>query len=65
MQLMMFREFEIVLWYSFCSNETLQDAISGEEDQIAQDKKAIINHLSHTAFYTKRVVSTEEDFRQY
>jgi hypothetical protein len=63
MQLMMFREFEICLWNSFCQADALKMAVTG--DNLEADKKAIVNHLMNTAFFTKKLVVSDEEFLKF
>ena len=64
MKLLMFREFELVTWATFCAPDSLSGIINKNESQEVQ-KKAILNHLINTAYFTKRQVTSDDQFLQY
>ena len=65
----MFREFEIVIWFCFCSQEELtaiiKDCTSNAKVDTPKAKKQILNHLVNTAYFTKKQVSDESTFEQF
>ena len=63
----MFREYEIIVWFCFCSPSQLEtlllDATTGGIMDEPKAKKLMLNHLINTAFFTKRQISDDETFR--
>lgn len=65
----MLREYEILIWYSFCSKDVIKSIIqdnmckSKEVVNTAQDKLNILNHMINTAFYTKKLVCSTDAFQ--
>ena len=60
----MFRDFELVMWSCFATTEKIKE-IASECDEPEIGKKQILNHLLHTAYYSKRQVTSEEEFEAY
>ena len=53
-QLLMFREFELVLWSCFSTETKIKEIITEvEEDSPELIKKQVLNHLVNTAYYIK------------
>lgn len=62
----MFREFELVMWSCFATQEKIKEIIADlGEDQPEVGKKHLLNHLVNTAYYCKRQVTSEEEFEAY
>lgn len=62
----MFREFELILWSCFCTDEKIKEIIlEAEEDSVEQIKKNILSHLIYTAYYSKQKVTHEEQFEAF
>jgi hypothetical protein len=61
----MFREFEIVVWTSFCEAETIAKVLQkcGSDPQV--QNKIVLAHLVNTAFYTKRILLDDTAFIEY
>lgn len=61
----MMREFEIVIWSSFCDVKAMKQVLNDgkESGDVGALKKLILNHLINTAYYTKRQVSSDEQFQ--
>ena len=50
----MFREFELILWSCFCTDEKIKEIImEADDDSSDQLKKSILSHLVYTAYYSK------------
>lgn len=66
----MFHEYEIVVWFCFCSSESIKDLLKEATHQdkkfdVGKANKLMVNHLINTAFFTKKQVTTEKQFEQY
>jgi len=54
-QLLMFREFELILWSCFSTETKIKEIIvECEEDSQELVKKQVLNHLVNTAYYVKQ-----------
>ena len=62
----MFREFELILWSCFSTEEKIKDIIcEAEDDSPELVKKHVLNHLVNTAYYIKQKVTSDELFEAY
>jgi len=70
----MFREYEFLLWVSFCQPNKIKSIIEQvnsanllEKPEVLQLEivKKIINHLLNTAYYTKSLVTPQERFTSF
>ena len=65
-QLLMFREFELILWSCFSTEDKLREIIcEAEEENPESVKKQVLNHLVNTAYYIKQKVTSEDEFEAY
>ena len=60
----MFREFEVVMWSCFTSPSKVVE-LAGESNNPEEQEKEILNHLVHTAYYCKRLVVDEVEFKAF
>ena len=62
----MFREYELILWSCFSTEEKIAEIIlEAEENSPEFIKKQILNHLVNTAYYIKQKVTSEDNFEAY
>ena len=62
----MFREFELVLWSCFSTEDKIKEIIAEvEEDSPELIKKQVLNHLVNTAYYIKQQVTGEQNFESF
>jgi hypothetical protein len=61
----MFREFEIVMWANFCCPDTIAGLIKEHEGSPDVLKKNLMNYLLNTAYFTKRQVTSDDEFHKY
>ena len=62
----MFREFELVLWSCFSTEEKIKEIVSEcDEESPELVKKQVLNHLVNTAYYIKQQVTGEQFFESY
>ena len=62
----MFREFELILWSCFSTEDMLKEIIcEAEEENPESIKKQVLNHLVNPAYYIKQKVTSEETFEAY
>lgn len=63
----MFREFELIMWSCFSDAKHIKALAPQEELDKDADAvvKRIMSHLINSAYYCKRMVVTEEEFRPF
>lgn len=63
----MFHEFEVILWSCFSSKKNLQELLKDIDPSqgTVNCKKVVLNHLINTAYYTKRQVTSDQEFEVY
>lgn len=63
----MFREFELVLWSCFSTEDKIKELIAEHDEGENPEpvKKQVLNHLVNTAYYIKQTVTSEQDFECY
>lgn len=63
----MFREFELVIWSCFSKPEQIKKIVTIDDEEDSTDVyiKKVLNHLINTAYYCKRLVTTENEFMAY
>jgi len=65
-QLLMFREFELVMWSYFSMPDKIIDIIGeSEKEGVAAATTRVITHLVNTAYFCKRQVVSEEEFEAF
>lgn len=71
MQMLLFRELELVVWASFCKPDTMKALFDQQRSQdtdlepAKQDLNLVrvtLDHLINTAFYTKRQLSDDSTY---
>ena len=60
----MFREYEVVMWSCFTSPQQVNNLV-GASKNLQEQEKEILRHLVHTAYFCKRIVVLEAEFKAY
>lgn len=62
----MFRQYELILWSCFSTEDKIAEIIfEAEDDSPDFVKKTVLNHLVNTAYYIKLKVTSDEKFEAY
>ena len=62
----MFREFELILWSSFSTEDKIKEIILEAEDDTPElVRKQVLNHLVNTAYFSKQKVTSDESFEAF
>ena len=63
----MFREFELILWSCFSTEDKIKEIVSEADDDSSPEtiKKQILNHLINTAYYIKEKVTSPQLFETF
>ena len=63
----MFREFELIMWSCFSQTKHITALVNEQDLEKDSDAvvKKIMSHLIHSAYYCKRLVVSEDEFKNY